>query len=94
MPVRIVVSMQPAPGKRDALIAAFAALCPNVQEEPGCQQYEVYQSLENPDRLVLLEKWETEEALAVHQGRMQERRDQGLDLDALRSGREVERYTE
>ena len=43
---------------------------------------------------MLLEKWETEDALAVHQGRMQERRDQGLDLDALRSGREVERYTD
>ena len=94
MPVRIIVSMQPAPGKRDALLAAFADLCPTVQEEPGCQQYEVYESLEHPDRLVLLEKWETEAALAVHQERMQERRAQGLDLDALRSGRAVERFTD
>ncbi len=90
MAVRLIVSMEAAPGKRDELIAAFAALCPSVQAEPGCQQYELYQSREHPDRLALLERWEDDASLQVHQERMRER---NLNLDALRSHREVERFT-
>jgi quinol monooxygenase YgiN len=82
--------MTAAAGKRDALIAAFRDLCPSVQQEPGCQQYEFYQSLEAPDRLVLLERWDDEETLRVHAERLRER---NLNLDALRSHRTVERYS-
>ena len=73
MAVRLVVSMQAGLEKREELIAAFGALCPSVQQEPGCQQYEVYQSLEAPDRLVLLERWDDPEALTVHIQCLQER---------------------
>jgi quinol monooxygenase YgiN len=89
--IRLVVSMQAAPGKREALIAAFRTLCPSVQEEPGCQQYELHQSLEAPDRFALLERWDDEETLKVHIQRLQER---NLNLNALRAGPPtVERYT-
>ena len=90
MAIRIVVSMTAAAGKREALAAAFRTLCPSVQVEPGCQQYEFYQSLEGPDRFVLLEQWDDEETLRVHSERMRER---NLNLDTLRSDRAVERYT-
>jgi quinol monooxygenase YgiN len=90
MPIRLIVSMTAAAGKQGALAAAFRTLCPSVQEEPGCTQYEFYQSLEGPDRFVLLEQWEDEEALRVHVERLRER---NLNLDALRSHRAVERYT-
>lgn len=90
MAVRIIVSMEAAAGKREALMAAFRDLCPSVQEEPGCLQYEFYQSLEGPDRFVLLERWDDEEALRVHIERLQER---NLNLDALRARRTVERFT-
>lgn len=91
MAIRLVVSMQAAPGKREALIAAFRDLCPSVQEEPGCQQYELHQSLENPDHFALLERWDDEKTLQVHIQRLQER---NLNLNALRTGPPtVERYT-
>ena len=90
MAVRIIVSMTAAAGKRQALMDAFGTLCPSVQQEPGCQQYEFYQSLEGPDRFVLLERWDDEETLRVHSERMRER---NLNLDALRSHRAVERFT-
>jgi quinol monooxygenase YgiN len=61
-----------------------------VQQEPGCQQYEFYQSFEGADRFVLLERWDDEETLRVHSERMRER---NLNLDALRSHRTVERFT-
>jgi quinol monooxygenase YgiN len=90
MAVRIIVSMTAATGKREALMAAFRDLCPTVQQEPGCQQYEFYQSLQEPDQFVLLERWDNEATLRVHIERMQER---NLNLDALRAHRTVERFT-
>lgn len=90
MAIRIIVSMTAAAGKHEALMVAFHDLCPSVQQEPGCQQYEFYQSLEGPDRFVLLERWADEETLRVHIERLRER---NLNLDALRAHRTVERFT-
>jgi quinol monooxygenase YgiN len=81
--------MTAAAGKHEELRRAFTALCPSVQEEPGCQQYEFFQSTEHPDRFVLLERWDDEETLRVHMQRMGER---NLNLDALRAHRAVERF--
>ncbi len=94
MAVRIIVSMDAVPGKRDALAEAFGAICPNVQKEPGCQQYELHQSLEQPTRLVLLEKWDDEATLKVHQERMSERRASGFNADDYRADRTVERFVD
>jgi hypothetical protein len=50
----------------------------------------MFQSIEHPDRLILLEKWTDQEALAVHGQRLRER---GLDTASLRgSPPQVERY--
>lgn len=92
MAVRIIVSMDAVPGKRDALAEAFAAIYPDVQKEPGCQQYELHQSLEQPNRLVLLEKWDDEASLKVHQERMNERRASGFNADDYRADRTIERF--
>ena len=32
----------------------------------GCQQFELFQSIENPDKFALLELWDSPEALADH----------------------------
>lgn len=90
MAVRIIVSMTAAPGKRQALMDAFRDLCPSVQEEPGCQQYEFFQSRDDQERFALLELWDDEEALRVHGELLRQR---NLNLDALRSHRAVERFT-
>jgi quinol monooxygenase YgiN len=90
MAVRIIVSMTAAAGKRQALMDAFHNLCPSVHKEPGCQQYEFFQSREDPDRFVLLERWDDEETLRVHSELMRQR---NLNLEALRSYRTVERFT-
>ena len=92
MTVRLIVNMEAAAGKREELAAAFASLCPSVQEEPGCEQYELYQSTERPDHFALMERWSDQDALTVHGERLRER---GLDMASLRAGpSEVERYTE
>jgi hypothetical protein len=34
--------------------------------EPGCEQFEVFQSAVNPDKLALLERWTDQAALDAH----------------------------
>lgn len=66
MSLRLVVSITAAPGKGSELAQAYKARCVEIAKEPGCEQFEVFQSVVNPDRLVLLERWADQAALAVH----------------------------
>jgi quinol monooxygenase YgiN len=50
----------------DKAIAQAAERCKRAQSEPGCLQFEVFRSALQPERYVLLEQWESKEALAVH----------------------------
>ena len=68
MPVRLVVSIAAEPGKGSELAAVYRARCADVVKEPGCLQFEVFQSVVNPDRLALLELWADQAALDVHAG--------------------------
>jgi quinol monooxygenase YgiN len=66
MPVRLVVTMTAAPGKGADLASAFRGRCADVMKEPGCLQFEIFQSHLDPDKLVLLELWSDADALAQH----------------------------
>jgi quinol monooxygenase YgiN len=66
MSVRLVITTYAKPGKGTALAQAMAARCRAVQQEPGCQQFEVFQSALDADKLVVLEHWTDQAALDVH----------------------------
>jgi quinol monooxygenase YgiN len=66
MAVRLVVTINAMPGKGKELAEAFRARCAEVMQEPGCEQFEVFQSVLNPDKLALLELWKDQAALDVH----------------------------
>jgi quinol monooxygenase YgiN len=66
MAVRLVVSINAAPGKGAELASVFRERCHDVMKEPGCLQFEVFQSVLNPDKLALLELWKDQAALDVH----------------------------
>ena len=66
MPIRLVVSINAQPGKGAELAQVFKARCADVTQEPGCLQFEVFQSVVNPDQLTLLELWADQAALDVH----------------------------
>lgn len=66
MAIRLVVTITAAPGKGAELAQAFKARCAEAMNEPGCEQFEVFQSAVNSDRLVLLERWSDQAALDVH----------------------------
>jgi quinol monooxygenase YgiN len=66
MAVRLVVTITAAPGKGAELAQAYKARCAQVMQEPGCEQFEVFQSIVDPDRLALLERWTDQAALDQH----------------------------
>ncbi|HTV44121.1 MAG TPA: antibiotic biosynthesis monooxygenase family protein [Stellaceae bacterium] len=66
MSVRLVVTITAAPGKGSELAQAYKGRCVEVMKEPGCEQFEVFQSVVNPDKLALLERWSDQAALDVH----------------------------
>ena len=66
MSVRLVISLNARQGKGAELLKAMEQRCQQVRGEPGCEQFEVFQSGSDPDRLVLLELWASQEDLDVH----------------------------
>jgi quinol monooxygenase YgiN len=66
MAVRLIVTFTAKAGKGAEMAAAFAPAAAIVHKEKGCEQYEMFQSAANPDKLVLLERWTTVDDLDVH----------------------------
>ena len=66
MAIRLVVTITAKHGKGSELAQAYKSRCAEVMKEPGCEQFEVFQSVVNPDKLTLLERWVDQAALDVH----------------------------
>jgi quinol monooxygenase YgiN len=66
MAIRLVVTITAAPGKGAELAQVYRGRCAEVLKEPGCEQFEIFQSAVDPDRLALLERWSDQAALDVH----------------------------
>lgn len=69
MSVRLVIEINARPGKGAELAALQAQRCLEVQKEDGCLQFEIFQSAVHPDKLCLLELWESQAALDAHAAR-------------------------
>ena len=63
MSVVVVATIVPLAEHRDEVIAAFKETIEQVHREDGC---ELYALNEAPDRLIMIEKWASPEALRVH----------------------------
>jgi len=66
MAIRLIVNMTAAPGKGTELGKLYKSRCEDIMKEPGCEQFEVFQSVLDPDRLTLLERWTDQAALDAH----------------------------
>lgn len=73
MALRLVVTFQARQGMGGDFASAFEALRQITLREPGCEQYELFRSLADPDKLVLLERWTSQEMLDAHMQAMQAR---------------------
>ena len=66
MAIRLIVGITAAPGKGSELAKLYKSRCEEIMKEPGCEQFEVFQSVVNPDKLTILERWSDQAALDVH----------------------------
>lgn len=92
MSVVVVATIHPRSDCRDQVIAALEKAVIRVQaEDSGCELYALH---ENDDRLVMIEKWTTPEALAAHSrgtafaelaSRLDGKLDTALDVQVLAS---------
>jgi quinol monooxygenase YgiN len=73
--IRVVAVITAKPGRREELLALFRANVPAVRAEKGCIEYAAhvdaagigpFQTKFGPDAFVVLESWESPEALAAH----------------------------
>lgn len=79
MAIRHVVTIQVAHGRADDFAAAFTAVQAIARQEEGCEQYELFESLDEPDKLVLLERWASHELLDKHMEAERERNRSAID---------------
>jgi quinol monooxygenase YgiN len=66
MSLRLIVTITAAPGRGSELAQGYKTRCAEVGTERGCEQFEIFQSVANPDKLVLLERWTDQAALDEH----------------------------
>ena len=63
MSVVVVATIVPLADHRDEVIAAFTEAIEQVHGEDGCELYALHEA---PDRLIMIEKWASRDALRVH----------------------------
>jgi quinol monooxygenase YgiN len=66
MAIRHVITLQVAPSKAADFASACRVVQANSYQEEGCEQYELFQSVDDPDKLELLERWSSQELLDKH----------------------------
>ena len=66
MTIRLVVSVETKVGLGERQMEAFAELAPQVRAELGCLQYDLHRVVGSEEEFVILEHWESAEALAAH----------------------------
>lgn len=73
--IHVIAVVTAKPGQRDTILAAFRANVPNVLAEKGCIEYGAAVDAKNalslqtpygPDTFVVVEKWESMDALKAH----------------------------
>ena len=64
--VTVVATFKAKAGKEDALKSAIEAVVGPTRAEPGCINYDLHQSSQNPGVLMLYENWKSKKDLDEH----------------------------
>jgi len=62
----LVAVLQAAEGKGNEVVEEFKKLVPVVRQDPGTVAYIIHQAVDNPDKILVYEKYENREALQYH----------------------------
>ncbi len=67
----IVVVAQMKVGERheDEVVQGLREVAAQTHEEPGCLLYALHRAADDPEKIVLIERWESRDALQEHLGK-------------------------
>jgi len=66
MQISVIVEENIKEGQKDAFVAHMREMIRLTKEEDGCIAYDLYESIEGTGEIVLVELWESKEALDAH----------------------------
>ena len=66
--VIVVAILQVAEGKGNEVVEEFKKLVVKVRQDPGTISYNINQAIDNPDKILVYEKYEDMDALKYHGG--------------------------
>jgi quinol monooxygenase YgiN len=61
-----IIRMDVLPDKRMELSQTISSLSDSIRQEKGCNRYEFCHSIEDENKLFILEEWDTQENLMAH----------------------------
>ena len=62
----LIAILQGKPDKRDELLATLRAFVKPTREEPGCVDYHLHVSDDDPNQFIFYENWQSRPDLDVH----------------------------
>ncbi len=66
MAIRLIVTINAKEGKGSELAKVYPDRCAQTLKEPGCEQFEAFQSMVNPKKIVMVQRWRDQAALDTH----------------------------
>jgi quinol monooxygenase YgiN len=64
--LQVIARYTLAPGNEDEVLALLPQLAAATREEPGNLGFEIYRGTEDPNAVILLERYASREAFAAH----------------------------
>jgi quinol monooxygenase YgiN len=89
--IRVVAKSKVKPGRMEEMKRLYMKLIPEVLKERGCHFYGLFEDLNDPDCLAILEEWEDTASLDAH-AKMQHMKDFAPLLSDCRDSVTVEVY--
>lgn len=65
--IKVVAKNYIQEGKFEDILDLYKELVEKTIKEPGCIKYELFQDINNPRILTMIEEWESIEALDLHE---------------------------
>jgi quinol monooxygenase YgiN len=65
-PIAVVATITAHAGHRQAVIDALRTAVAAVRLEPGCEQYVLHEDMDEPNRLIMIERWSSMADLEAH----------------------------
>ncbi|MDM8083323.1 putative quinol monooxygenase [Cellulomonas cellasea] len=66
MTIKVIARSVVRPHSLPEALRLYEALVKETVLEPGCHSYELFQDIDDPHRLTLIEEWEDLQALDLH----------------------------